>query len=344
MGRKYKHLFEQVIEIDNLRDAYLKTVKGGNRFTTGHLRFKENLEANLEDLRTELLDGTYEPSPCHHFIVFEPKKREITSLAFRDRVLQHAIFNIVEPLFDKVFYSCSYACRNQRGTHKGVKDVQSTLRHMQKSGEVFYLKMDFSKYFKSIDKEILFREYRRKISDEKLLALMWTFDANSEKGISIGFLLSQLGANIYGHIFDRFIKTRLHVKHYFRYMDDTVILSHDKGLLRRMQRKLRLFSHVFMRLRFSHWHIEKLVTKPLNFLGYRMSYFYKLIRKDSVTRAKRKIKRFVRLELMEDLLKFLASWLGHIRWSDSFNLLNYFRGEYRKWKRHALTLSTVSAV
>jgi len=332
MGKRYKHLLEPIADMDNLRSAYLKTVRGGNRYTTGHLRFKENLEANLVLIQKQLLDGSYKRGKLTKFEVFEPKKREITSLQFRDRVVQHAIHNIVGPLFERMFYSCTYACREGKGTHKGVKEVQATIRRMEKQGEVFYLKMDFSKYFKSVVREILFREYGKKISDQRVLELMRGFEDEEVDGISIGFLLSQLGANLYGHIFDRFIKTRLHVKHYFRYMDDTVVLSHDKEYLRKLQRKLRLFAHLYMKMRFSKWHIDKISARPLNFLGYRITGGYKLIRKDSVTRAKRKLKRFVRLELLEPMLKFLAAWIGHVRWADSFNLLNHLRKEYKRWK------------
>ena len=326
MGKRYKNIFDDVTSIDNLRIAYEKTVNGGNRYTTGHLKFKEHKEANLLLLQKKLQSATYKRGKYHQFEVYEPKERVINALPFKDRVVQHAINNIIEPIFEKVFYACSYACRKNKGTHKGVKAVQSTIRKMKQKDEVYYLKMDFSKYFHSIDKKILFKEIKRKISDSKLLNILENFD-NKEVGIPIGNLTSQLFANIYGHIFDRFIKTKLKIKHYFRYMDDTVILSHDKKSLKRIQRALRLFAHIFMKLKFSKWSIAKVQTQPLNFLGYRITANYKLIRKDSVVRAKRKIKRFNRLKQFDKLKLFLSAWLGHVRFADCFNLLNKLKQE-----------------
>jgi len=316
---------DKIVDIDNLRNAYHKTVKGGNRFTIGHLHFKEYLETNLYLLQKQIINEIYKVGNYKEFKVYEPKERIIKALPFRDRVVQHAISNVTEPIFEKTFYSCSYACRKNKGIHKGVKNVQAAIRRLSKQGRVYYLKMDFSKYFHSIAIDILFTEIQKKINDKKLLVLLRQF-VNQKTGIPIGNLLSQLFANIYGNIFDRFIKTKLKAKHYFRYMDDTVILSNDNKKLKRYQKILKKFSGIFMRLKFSKWHINS-ISKPLNFLGYRISANYKLIRRDSVIRAKRKIKRYKQLGQTEKLEKFLSAWLGHIKHADSYNLINFIQKE-----------------
>ncbi|WP_294963818.1 reverse transcriptase/maturase family protein [Sulfurimonas sp.] len=326
MGKRYKNLFEQIVNIDNLRIAYMKAVRGGNRFTAGHLKFKENLEANLYLLQKTMIEERYTHGEYHSFLVYEPKERLIRSLPFRDRVVQHSINNILEPIFEKVFYSFNFACRKNKGTHKGVKMTQSKIRYLSKNGLVYYLKMDFSKYFHSIDRSILFREIENKISDKKVLNLLKLFGDDKGVGIPIGNLLSQLFANVYGHIFDRFIKTKLRAKHYFRYMDDTVILSNDVNELKKFQRALALFSRLYMKLKFSKWYINN-IHKPLNFLGYRITADYKLIRKDSVVRAKRKIKKYKKTNDIEKLKMFLASWGGHLKSADSFNLVQFINKE-----------------
>ena len=323
MGTKYKNLFNQVCDIQNLRSAYKKACNGGNRYTEGHLKFKERLESHLYHVQRHLMEGTYEHGEHSHFYVYEPKKRMISALPFRDRVVQHAINNIIEPIFDSVFYPCSFACRKNKGTHAGVKAVQSTLRSMEKEGDVYYLKMDFSKYFASIDRGVLFREIDRKISDQRLIALLESFGGRDGVGLPIGNLLSQLFANVYGHIFDRHIKEELGIKHYFRYMDDTVILDRDREHLKELQHYLESYAKGAMKLRLSHWMIAKASTKPINFLGYRITSKYKLIRKDSVTRAKRKVKRYLEHGEVEKLSAFMASWGGHIASSDSHNLQNH---------------------
>lgn len=326
MGKRYKHLFSKITDIDNLRLAYKKAVRGGNRYTVGHLKFKENLEANLYLLQTELITGTYAHGKYHTFTVYEPKERLIKSLPFRDRVIQHAINNILEPIFENVFYSCTYACRKTKGTHEGVKQVQSQIRKLSKTGTVYYLKMDFSKYFHSIDRAILFKEIKKKISDKKVIKLLMIFGEDNAKGIPIGNLLSQLFANVYGHIFDRFVKTRLKARYYFRYMDDTVVLSNSKEELKRYQKVLQRFSSMFMRLKFSKWFINS-ISQPLNFLGYRITAEYKLIRKDSVTRAKRKIKKYIEQKDRQRLMMFLASWSGHLKSANSHNLVKFINKE-----------------
>ena len=331
MGKRSKHLLEQISDIDNIRLAYKKAVKGGNRYTVSHLKFKENLEANLYLIQQQLKNEVYKHGEYHTFKVYEPKERVISSLPFKDRVVQHAINNIVEPIFEKGFYRTSYACRKNKGTHTGVKSVQASIRKTIKNGPVYYLKMDFSKYFHSINIDILFKEVCRKISDKRVVTLLRGFAGDFKTGIPIGNLLSQLFANIYGHIFDRFVKTKLRMKNYFRYMDDTVIVCNSKSELVAVQRKLALFSKLYMKLRFSKWYINAL-SKPLNFLGYRITDNYKLIRKDSVIRAKRKIKKHLLQEDLEKLKMFLASWSGHLRSADSWNLVKFINKEFELWK------------
>lgn len=324
MGKRYKDLMSKITSFDNIYEAYLKTAKG-NKYNIEHLDFKRNLGINLQTIQKELEDGTYVQGAYRQFRVFEPKERIINALPFKDRVVQHCINNIVEPLFERTFYSVSYACRLGKGTHKGVRDLQAQLRRF-KGTRVYFLKMDFSKYFANINGKVLTKELQRKISDKGLLKLLSLF--YSDKGIPIGNLLSQLFANIYGHIFDRFVKTQLRVKHYFRYMDDSIILAEDLESLKEIQSKLEIFIRLFMKLKFSKWSIQP-IGRLINFLGYRIHSDYKLVRKDSVTRAKRKIKLYKRQDRSEDLRLFLASFRGHIQSADSFNLQNYLRKEYR---------------
>lgn len=340
MGKKYKNLFDKIVDINNLRDAYRKAIKG-NRYTTAHLRFKENLETNLFLLQQKLIDNTYFHGQYTTFVVYEPKKREISALPFKDRVVQHAINNIIAPIFEKIFYPCSYACRTNKGVHAGVKATQSTIRKLQKHGNVYYLKMDFKKYFHSINIDILFKEISRKISDTKVIILLKKFNFGSV-GIKIGNLLSQLEANIYGHIFDRFIKTKLKCEYYFRYMDDTVIFSNNKNQLFRYQKILQKFSKIYMKLEFSKWQIDNVKNKLINFLGYRICADFKLIRKSSVVRAKRKFRYFLKKDLLDELLVFLASWRSHLSLADCWNLKKYLLLKENLWKKqYTYRLSTV---
>lgn len=336
MGKKYRNLFHKIVDIDNLRDAYKKALKGGNRYSDGHLNFKENLEANLYILQQQMIHESYKLGEYKSFFVYEPKKRAINCLPFRDRVVQHAINNVIEPIFEKTFYSTSYACRKNKGTHKGINKVQAQLRKMGKQGEVFFLKMDFRGYFHNIDSALLKESISKKITDAKTLRLLFLFI--SHKGIMIGNLLSQLFANIYGHIFDAFIKTKLRFKHYYRYMDDTLILSHNKAELVHVKSILEKFIGLFMKLQFSKWFIQKADNQFVNFLGMRIKSGFKLLRKASVARARRAIRKFLKQELFSKLFTFLNSWLGHAQRADSFHLLQLIRKELRLCKMKSLSV------
>ena len=319
MGKKYKNLFNEIVNISNIRDAYYKVCKGKNKYSNGHLSFKENLDFNLWRIQQEFISGTYKIGEYYTFIIFEPKKRIISALPFKDRVIQHAINNIIEPIFEKTFYSCSYGCRKNKGTHKGVKETQAKIRRLYEPNKKLYcLKMDFSKYFASINTNILKKEIENKIKDKKALAVIYLFI--SKFGIKIGNLLSQLFANIYGHIYDRFIKTKLKIKHYIRYVDDSIILSDDKGYLKLLQVKIKKFIGIFLKLKFSRWSISDVQEKSVNFLGYRIRKTSKLIRKSSLTNAKRKIKKYFRYNYETKLKSFLGSWNGHIQWADNKKL------------------------
>lgn len=319
MGRKYKNIFDKIVDIDNIRDAYLKTCKGKNKYSRGHLIFKENLEYNLYRIQQELIKEKYKTGNYYTFEVFEPKKRIISALPFKDRVVQHSINNIIEPIFERTFYSCSYGCRKNKGVHKGVIEVQATIRRLSSENKKLYcLKMDFKKYFASINPIVLKKEIENKIKDNRTLRIIYLFI--SKYGVKIGNLLSQLLANVYGHIYDRFVKIKLKVKNYFRYVDDSIIISNDKNYLITIQKKIKKFIGIFLKLNFSRWSIEDVQEKSINFLGYRIRKTSKLIRKSSLTNAKRKIKKYLRYNQKEKLRSFLGSWHGHIQWADNKKL------------------------
>jgi len=300
--------------MENLRLAYLKTSKG-KKATAGYLNFKEYAEYNLLQIQKALISEEYQLLPSRKFIVYEPKERQIEALEFRDRLVQHALCNMIEPVFERTFLPNSYACRKGRGTHGGVKFIQSKLRS---EGYTHFLKTDYSKYFTSIDISILMKEIQKKVKCKKTLRLINKMLGDGV-GVKIGWLTSQLSANIYGNILDKYLFYELGLRDWARYMDDVVVLGNCPIKLHEIQQKIEVFSKDKMRLRLSKWQVSP-VSRGINFLGYRVWPRYKLIRKDSVARAKKKIKMYTRLNDTEALRKFKASWLGHIKWSNAHNL------------------------
>lgn len=301
-----------MVTMEKIHLAYHQTSKN-KRSSKDYLKFDEWKYKNLLKIYHDLKKNKYEVSPHKTFKIVDPKPRTITALNYRDRIVQRLIYNEIQPIFDKTFHNNSYACRKNKGTHKASKITQSYIR---KKGIYYFLKTDYSKYFKSINRKILWNCIERKIGCKKTINLIEKFIPRNGFGINIGELLSQLFANVYGHLIDEYIRHELKQKYYLRYMDDIVIFGNNISELKVIKSKLESYSKK-LGLKFSKWHISN-TNKGVNFVGYRIFDNYKLIRKSSIKNAKRKIKQLND----EDLKLFLNSWFGHISHANSFNLKN----------------------
>lgn len=327
MSKRNRNLIQQITAWDNLVDAYRKT-SNGKRRTWGYLEFKEYDLANLLAVQAELLDGSYKRGPYREFLIFEPKARMISALDFKDRLVQHATCNIIAPIFEAGMLPYTFACRPGKGTHAGVRHVQAELRRTKAT---HFLKSDFSKFFPSVEHAALYRMLDKKIHCAATRRLLREMLPEEGVGIPIGSLTSQLFANIYGNAVDQYLQHDLKRKHWARYMDDIVVLGDDPEELRQVFYNLRDFAAEHLKLRISHWQVAP-ISRGINFLGYRIWPSHKLLRKDSVTRAKRKVANFIKHGEDEGLQKFLASWSGHAMWADANNLFTWLE------KRHGIAL------
>jgi hypothetical protein len=320
MGKRYRNLIGPIAADANMMAAYRRTARG-RRLSPGHLEFKEFSILNLERLADAMRDGSYRQGEPRTFEIFDPKRRAISALPFRDRVAQHALCAIIEPIFDATLLPRSYACRKGKGTHAGAVAVQAELRHLTRDGApIFTLKTDFSRYFASIERATLWRMIEAKVSCRATLRLIEAMVPRAGIGLPIGSLVSQIFANVYAGALDRHLQQRLGERHWHRYMDDLVVLGPSSDHLRRLREDIEAFSRDRLGLRFSKWSIQP-VSRGVNFLGYRIWPSHKLLRKDSVQRARRKIARYRAAGDACQLEKFLASWCGHASWADSRNLL-----------------------
>lgn len=326
MGKKHRNLIGQIADMENLRKAYENTARGKKR-TFGYLEFKEFAEANLLRVQEELLDGGYRIGSYRQFTVYEPKARLISALDFKDRLVQHAVCNIISPIFERGLLPQTFACRVGLGTHAGVRFVQAKLRYTEAK---YFLKTDYSKFFPSIDRAVLHMMIDRKIDCAKTLDILREIISTTGQGIPIGSLTSQLFANVYGNAADRFVHFDLGHRHWARYMDDIVVLGDDRHQLMDSFLRLNDFSMEHLKLRIGKWQVSP-VQRGVNFLGYRIWPTHKLLRKDSVLRAKRKVANFMHHGDMHGLQKFAASWAGHAQWADAHNLFTWME------KRHAIT-------
>ena len=332
--KRFGHLYEKVYAFDNLYGAYLKARKN-KRYRREVLKYTSNLEENLIVLQNELIWKTYLPRPAKEFYVHVPKKRLITAPAFYDRVLHHAVHNIIEPIFDKTFIYNSFACRAGKGTHAGVDALVKYLKEATKRYDrVYCLKCDISKYFPSIDRNILFDILKKKIKDPDLLWLIQRIlDGNEGRiGIGIGALTSQLFANVYLNELDHFVKETMRVKYYIRYMDDFILLGPDKAELHQIRQEIEGYLWSHLRLNTNGKTQVFPITKGITFLGYRVWPTHKLLKSDTKKRIKKTMRGFMRL-YRRDKISFekinstVQSYLGHIKHAHSYN----FRRSILSW-------------
>jgi len=302
------------------RDALLTAYHAAARHKHGKracFNFERRLAFNLESLYCELRDGIYQPMPYYTFEVFEPKRRTIYAPAFRDLVVQHAIYAVANPIFDRTFIDHSYACRKGMGTHKAADYAQAALRAVPHDS--YTLKTDVRKFFYRIDRGILRTLIERKIKDNRFVGLMMAFADHGESvGIPIGNLLSQLYALIYLNPMDQFVKRELRVKYYCRYVDDAVLFGLSKAECIDAKNKIETLLKT-LNLELSHYTIAP-VKKGVNFVGYRTWASRRFIRKHSLYKFRKSLKK--------GDVKSAVSILGHARNTSSLNsMLSYIKKE-----------------
>lgn len=308
--KRIGNLFETVFSEQNLYQAYLDA-RRGKRKKAACFNFEKNLGANLKSLHDRLHDGTYQPRPYFNFTVYEPKPRLIYAPAFCDIVVQHAIYRVVYHIFNRTFVSTSFACRVGYGTHRASDYTQQALR--ANPGDAYTLKLDIRKFFYSIDRSILRRLIERKIKDKRLVDVMGQFaEMDQPKGIPIGNLLSQLYALVYLNPLDQFIKRQLKIKYYVRYVDDFILFGHSRARCRALKALIVFFLKDSLGLELSKSTIQQ-VKKGVNFVGYRTWRGKRFIRKYSLHKFKREVKKGNRAAVV--------SLLGHARRTNSLGYM-----------------------
>jgi len=317
VAKKHRNLIGAICDPANLRAAYHRAARS-KWMTHAYLEFKEFAEVNLAQLGEEMASGTYRPDPTRNFIIYEPKARRISAQSFRDRVAQQALVHVIGPIFEATLLPRTFACRPGRGTHAGVRALQADMRRLP--GPLYALKTDFSAYFHNIDRGVLHLLIRQKISCAATLRLITAITPRQGVGLPIGSLTSQLYANVYAGQVDRFLQCEMGAQRWYRYMDDIVVLGDDPMALHELRLELARYAHSALGLTFSRWSVQP-VTRGVNFLGYRIWPGHKLLRRSSVTRARRKIAAIRRRGDAEALEKFLAAWIGHASHADTRNLL-----------------------
>jgi hypothetical protein len=231
MKRKNR-LFEQVVDYNNVRLAFLKALRG-NRGSHSAVNFCKNIEKNLAAVRDKITSLDCGWGSYRSFQIKDPKLRIISTAPFEQRIMHHAVMNVIEPVFDRPMIFHSYACRKGKGTHAAVRYAFERCKTSP-----FFLKLDIRKYFDSIDHDALKALIRRLVKDTRVLFLLDgvidSYETAPGKGVPIGNLTSQFFANLYLACMDHFILEKLRPSAYCRYMDDFVLWSASQAELKTM--------------------------------------------------------------------------------------------------------------
>lgn len=327
--KRIGNLYAQIISMENLRLAD-KKARRGKLQTHGVKVFDLNKEANLIALHEALLTKTFHTSEYDVFTIYEPKERIIYRLPYYpDRIVHHAIMNVLEPIWVKTFTHNTFSCIKKRGIEGCARHVDKILRKYE--GKPLYcLKIDIRKYYPSIDHEVMKKLVRRKIKDADLL---WLLDEiiDSAPGLPIGNYLSQYLANLYLAYFMHWCNEVLRLD-CEEYADDIVFYATDKPTLhdafRHIREKLENELHLQVKGNYQVFPIAQNCYdrhgRALDYVGYKFYRKQKLIRKSikkNFCRAAAKMNKRVPLPPLKEYKQVLASWLGWAKHSNSTHLL-----------------------
>ena len=315
------NLMDEVCSWENLVQAYYSARKC-KRTRLSVLEFEKNRERNLLTLQDELSSGTYRTGKYRRFKIYEPKERDIMSLPFRDRVAQHAIYRVIEPIFDRSFHPGSFACRKGRGTKAAL---ERAARAMRKKGCEWYLYCDISKFFASIDIAVLKKLIARKIKDERLLNIIGGIldSTRQEKGMPIGNLLSQLFANVYLNELDFHVAHSVKPRGYVRYMDDIIAFFDSKDAAKKARDDIEKFLREKLRMSLNGRTRVGRSRDRLAFCGALVRINGMRKKRAALNRAKRKVHAWKRGAMRDcDIVAVLGSCLGFCKGTRTAELLN----------------------
>ncbi len=277
-------LIEKIADLENLQLAYYKAQKG-KAAKSAVMEYEKRLQANLQNLQAQILSGEVETGNYRYFTIYDPKKRLICAAPFGQRVLHHALMNVCHPFFEKVQIFDSYASRIEKGTYAALERAKRFNKQYQ-----WFLKLDFRKYFDSLDQTVIKNQLHSLFKDGRLLnifeSIIDSYHASPNKGVPIGNLTSQYFANHYLAGADHYIKEVLQIRAYVRYMDDSVLWHGHKEILMNAGLSLKEYAAAELQLTLKPFCLNQ-NSHGLPFLGY-------LLYPDRTRLAQRSRKRFIK--------------------------------------------------
>ena len=319
--KRHGNLWNKIIEKENLYLAFCKAKKG-KAYQRGVLEFEKDVQGNIDKLHTMLVNKTFTTAEYKSKIVHEPKKRKIYILPFfPDRIVQHALLKIIIPIWNNLMMYNSYACREGKGMHEASRKTMRCVETYQ-----YCLKCDISKFYPSIDHNILLNIIKKKIKCKDTLWLIEDIIRSfpGGKNTPIGNYTSQWFGNLYLNELDTYLKQECRIKKLIRYCDDFVTFGNDKDKLHILKDKIKAFILKNLGLSFSRWVVFP-VTQGVDFLGYRHFKKYILLRKNTMKRVKKRLSKLpekLRKNYItkEQYTSSLASTMGWLKWANTYNL------------------------
>jgi retron-type reverse transcriptase len=319
--KRLGNIWQKLTSKENFEIAFKNATRNKSKLKSVKL-FKKDKETNLENVRQLLINKTFKTSTYKERILFEPKKRTIYVLPFSpDRIVHHALLNVLESYWDKLFINTSFSCRKGYGIHKGSS---KTMEYVRRNN--YCLKCDISKFYPSINHKILIEIIERKIKDKDTMWLIKEI-INSFPGdtnVPIGSYTSQWFGNIYMNELDTYVKHDLKIKDYIRYCDDFLLFNNDKITLNEAKRNIETFIKNKLKLIFSKCDLFQ-TKQGVDFLGYRHFKKYILLRKSTKKRVEKRLKRLPmlfqnKIITREQYLSSIGSTYGWLKWANTHNL------------------------
>lgn len=342
MCQRFDNLWPEVVSFQNLLLAFRRAARG-KRSKAEVAAFEFDLEPGLFSLQEELKQGFYLPGAYRSFYVHDPKKRLISAAPFKDRVIHHALCNIIEPIFERKFIYNTYANRKGKGTHRALDRCTSYLRRFD-----YCLPMDVRQFFPSIDHQVLLEILSQTIADDRVLDLCGRILASGQgvlaneydmvyfpgddllaaarpRGLPIGNLTSQFWANVYLNGFDHFVKRTLKCRGYIRYVDDVLLFANEKPTLHAWRKEaIDYLSDLRLTV-----HENSAQPHPcqagIPFLGFQVFRDHRRLKRQKAVNARRRLKKLL-LDYQQGRVKLsriqagIQGWINHARYGNTWGL------------------------
>lgn len=323
--KRYGNLYEKIYNMNNIILAHNNARKGKKHYSEVKM-VDNNPEYYFKQVYEMLKNKTFKNSQYYIFkLIDNGKEREIFKLPyFPDRIIHHCIMQVLEPIWKKTLIRDTYSSIKGRGLHDGVRRIKTALK--DREGTKYCMKLDIKKFYPSVNHEVLKQIIRQKIKCQNTL---WLLDEiiDSTGGVPIGNYLSQYFGNIYLSGLDHFVKERQHIKYYFRYCDDIVILLESKTRLWEVLNAIKDYCKLLVLSIKENYQVFPTNIRGIDFLGYRFFHDFTLLRKSIVIRFKNKIKNIKKnyLEMSEtNTINGIMSYYGWTKHGDCKQLFNKY--------------------